>query len=442
MREKISPEMNKDVPILGAVVYTSQKGTNEIYESFYNGESCYCILHKSTGYKALFTHDEVILKSIKNKIDRCGALACNTKKNGYGAFTFHPKKKESKIALSEYLFAKYNGVSLQKIHGHKIRRLNESLQEQRIADLRKCNLYDAGGHNSITKKLDVKVIANPENESQKCLAVILTETGMVLEIYNYSRELHHILTHSNLCSLSINHSTGRVSACIHYGRGKDGYRITNLSRLVLAFYTEYQRYQRRRGGIKQFIRDYQSITEANHMGQDASHVNTRKWNGDQSNLIWMNSKSNVSMTDIAGNFYMDYEFFPVAYENGIILAEFQTHDVKHFYKYKSPEDYLDFQKVLMGKCKLTAELHANHFTKDGMEVIQTPRDTHKNLGSPKRQCDDALSQYWAWCKRRDRIVSMYESSMEMFKEWKCLSAGISIGNTGSIFELVSLFMAM
>lgn len=423
-----------EFPILGKLEYKSPNETNIIYEATYRNRPCFCVQHIS-GHMEIIDHNKAILNAIISKIKRCKALVCEKKKR-QPFLKFHGTSREYSISLRLYVFAKYEGIKLREARGRRIALRDDTLSAYNITDLRKCNLYAAGDFRPIKGNSMVEIICNPENAEEKCIVVkVRVQDGYATEVYPFSGELYEILSSSKWGILQYCKDNGRLVIGVHFQKAKDGYKIVNLSRFVLLYYTHFYKYRKRKGAVKQFIQDFSKLSENEQ--RQAAHINAIKWNGGCGNLVWMREDVNKAMSDLITRFSGDYEIFAVAVEDGGILVDFLSHGQKHYYKCSSPREYLDLQSVLMGKCDLTKNLRVNHCTASGVTPIPTPKETYQAEKIKHGGNGDMMAAYWEWSNRRDSLVDCYKSNPGCFKEWERWAKGVAIKD---VPELINLFM--
>lgn len=424
-----------EFPILGKIEYESPNKTNVIYEAAYRGLPCFCIQHIPSGHIEIIDHNKAILNAIITKIKRCGALVCE-KKTKQPILKFRGTEREYNISLRLYVFAKYRHMELKEIRGKKIVMHDSTLAANNIADLRKCNLYAAGDFRPIKPNSMVEIIYDQENAEKQCIVVKVREQDRyVTEIYPYSEELYEILSSSKWGCLQYCKDNGRLVIGVHCQKTKDGYKLVNLSRFVLLYNTHFHKYSRRKGAIKQFIRDFSKLSDDE--SNQAAHINAAKWNGGNGNLVWMEEDVNRAMSNLITHFSGDYEIFAVADDNAAILIEFLSHGQKHYYRCNSASEYLDLQSVLMGKCNLTKNLCMNKIAASGAISIPTPKETYQERKTECTHNEDMIAAYWEWNNRRDSLIDLYKSNPDNFRDWGHKAKGITIQD---VTELINLFM--
>lgn len=416
-----------ELPVIGEKIYTSpNKGTNVIYEATYKCEPCYCIRHEE-GYEALFDYNEKYIRNMKGKITRCGGLVCDKKRTGRNILKFHKEGKEKSISLRLWLFAQYKSINLSAVRRCKIMLKDDSLLEYDIADLRSCNLYDAGGERTDRRGF-AKVYECPDNTKKKCITATYTSgENEYTEIFEYSPELSTMLNTSRYCSIALSPDNERLSVSVHYKQEKTGYKFLPLSRFVLLYYRYFNKFRRQRGAIPRFIHRICELNEE-YEDKDAAHVNSVKYNGGAENLTWMKKLTNDRMNDFAARFVGEYNFFPIVTEDNEILVEFTSHGRIYLYKCATPEDYLNMQFILMGRSVHTKDFWAMR-ARTG-EKILTPKETYEEIKAQDQQqnqppSEEMVAEYWAWCEHRDRLLKQYREYPDDFLIWPSLTDEIT-----------------
>ena len=415
--------MNK--PIVGKAVFSTEGGTNIIYDGTYNGKPCYCIVHTGTGHMEIIDRDENILKQVLSKISRCKAVVCDKKRTGY-ILKFHKTKRERSISLRLYVYAKYHGLALDKVRHHKIMLVDDSLCGENISDLRKENLYDAGGFRPVKNNNALEIIERPEHTGERYIIVKTYSPKMdKIEAYEYDEPLYRILASSRYCTVAHNKGTGRQSVVVHYGRTKSNYIIMNLSRFVALYRTYFDRYRNRPGAISRFIKDIPLLNEK-HGEFDAGHIDANLWNGTSLNLIWMRKDTNNKMNDLIRSFVGEYDAFAACNDAGEILVEFSNGGEPFRFRCPSAEHYLDLQKVFAGRCRLTDKVKIHHVTDTHVDAIPTPKDSLKYHGKRKDPTfESVISKLWQYLDRRDSMLTAYRDNSGAFSPWSMSADGIT-----------------
>lgn len=316
---------------------------------------------------------------------------------------------------------------------------DSTLAANNVADLRKCNLYAAGDFRPIKPNSTVEIMYDQENAEKQCIVVkVHKQDGYVTEIYPYSKELYEMLSSSKWGSMQCGkdeQGKDRLKISVHCRQAKDGYKLVNLSRFVLLYDTHFHKYSKRNGAIKRFIRDFSKLTdgEPNH----AAHINAAKWNGGNGNIVWMEEYVNIAMSNLITHFSGDYGIFAVADDEADILIEFLSHGQKHYYRCNSASEYLDLQRVLMGKCNLTKNLCMNQIAASGAISIPTPKETYQEGKTECTHNEDMIAAYWEWNNRRDSLIDLYKGNPDSFRDWGHKAKGIAIQD---VPELINLFM--
>lgn len=200
---------------------------NKISEMEINGETVYCIEDCVSGKKAVFDHNDRILRSIVSRLRRYkGRFSPNSR----GEMMINNSPKRKGMALSRFLYSKYQGININKLKSSKISYINERYVMDGIEDCRSCNLAYNGG----------VVRDNPSR------TIKVTPDGKYIEIYlkrqktterlEYHSVLYDILATPNICSFFVG-SGCRTMVRVY--RGKN-YTTLYLSRLVYVFHNFYE----------------------------------------------------------------------------------------------------------------------------------------------------------------------------------------------------------
>lgn len=388
-----------------------------LYSATYDGMPCYCITHPQTGHKAIFSYDDSVLEAVTQRLSLSG-IVCDKKKHGAGyVLKFRETTADRSISLRLYLYAQYHNLSLDDVRGHKIEmRSLESLPDD-ISDLRKENLYDAGGQ--IPENIDV--VARPDHPDEKYIVI---SNGGLIGIQDYSDDLCELLQTKSLCDVRKTGSS-RLSVRVHYAHRKDGYKIFNLSRLVLLYYLYYSEYRGKSDGLKHFVHSLDSLTDTI---EDCGHVNACNWNNCTANLLPMSKQDNMDMSNHIRHVCGQYRMFAIGIQeqgDNYILIEFTNRGSVEYFKCTAHE-YADFQRKLLGKDDITKGVRMNHILISESKILQvgidTPEQAYAKCKNQLRKIDtsnkaEVLNSFWKWCDDRDRLLNLYTEQPEMFERW-------------------------
>ena len=303
---------------------------------------------------------------------------------------------------------------MESIRGQKIVILDKESWSDGVLDMRKENLFFPGGQR--TERF--AIITRPGKEDEK---YIIVEDGDRVEIQDYSPELYDLMTARNLCSgYQVNPQNGRMGIVIHFKKGKDGYTITNLSRFILMFYRSFGKYIRQSGAEKRFAHDIKKLSK--NMGKriDCGHVNGDSWNNCMHNIMPMARSAHVEMGRLIQFFRGAYSAFAVTDVidgKNIILIELCSAGKQKYYLCQNEFDYLDLQKVLLGKTPLLKHLQMTEFNDNAARKINTPKEALEEFGKPEKE-QFSLDSFWKWCDKRDNLLTQYSSNPEKFIVWK------------------------
>lgn len=398
--------------VLGSERFRTQGETNIFYEATYKGEPCFAVVHTGTNHIELFDNDEKFLCDIIQKIKRTSALIADKKKNGY-ILKFRKERKHS-VSLRTYLFAKYKGIPVDAARKLKIC-LDESAEDRnRFLDLRSCNLYAAGTSRPHTSTHDIDIMQNMTSGYPVFMKITVYDTSdkSITEIAPYTPELYEMLTSSKFCTLVHNTTIGRIIVVVHYAHNKNGYMRVNLVRFLCVYKEHFNSYEKMKGSVKRFIHDYAKL-DSKHAGEDGSHLNASKWDDSFQNIMFMNSVTNIGMRDYIKLFSGLYDCIPAVNDRGEILLAFRYRDCfVRYFKCPTPEDYLQWQKLFLGKDSLTAKLQVlTRRQGDGVHSDYTP--CGKLLVGEASKRDDTYD-FWTYQKQREELLALPDKAFIVF----------------------------
>lgn len=181
-------------------------------------------------------------------------------------------------------------------------------------------------------------------------------------------------------------------------------------------------------GYEGFIHRIPEASRGMGTGNDCAHVNADNWNNCACNLIAMEQSLNIQMRDYIKAFSGRYSAFPVMVrEDGreIVILEIRSGSRFFYYKCCSSEDYLDLQKVLLGKAVITTHVKTNIVnTRERFSChIPTPKEEVRNTDLVS---NDVIKQFWKWCDNRDRLLNLYNTVPSLFTEWIACEKNMSV----------------
>ena len=408
--------------IIKTIIFESKGGTNTIHEAEYQGSPCFAVVHVPTGHIEIIDHDEALLKAISGRINRSRALTCDKKAKGH-ILKFYASRKERRITLRYFVYAKYHGLSLKEVRGKKICVLDDSAVKDNILDLRSCNLYDAGEVRPRTKDRTIEVVERPGHDGEKYIAISFhnRENGKV-EYTEYSPELFEMLASPKYCNVGYNKQGDRATVSVHYGEGASGYLLDNLAKFVLVYHLHFSSYKNMRGSVKRFIHDYYKLSRVKYEYREAAHINSCRWNLCAENLLFMDADINNYMANFIKWFSEPYTVFTALDNTGGVLIEYTAPDMirggeirQQLYKCPTPEDYLDWQKVFLGKA-LTGKLQVSTFAaKDGVQQVLTPCGMIATGEVSRETARENEPGFWSWLEHRDKLLAMDENAFYIWR---------------------------
>lgn len=337
------------------------------------------------------------------------ALVFDRKKNG-GILKFRRTVKERDISLRYFVYAKYNGLELREVRGKNIVLDDDSGKENGILDLRSNNIYDAGELRPHTKARDIEIVERP-GTGERYIAIKFQgrENGKV-EYVEYSPELYEMLCRPTYCNIGYNKHSDRATVVVHYKKSKNGYAFDNLAKFILLYQMFFSRYKNRTGGVKRFIHDYGDLRKPYSDNMDAAHINAVKWNQCKGNLLMMDEELNRAMSDNIKLFIGKYQVFTAVNERGEILIELINDGRTSYYKCATPERFLAWQNLFLGKSWGGKLQKVNYYTDDGPAYELTPGGMKKAGQISKEAKNENEPDIWEWLEHRDKLLSMDDSA--------------------------------
>ncbi|MCI7725638.1 MAG: hypothetical protein MSH58_00620 [Clostridiales bacterium] len=411
--------MNDDLEILEALFQT-KTGAYRVCTAMYKNEPCYCVTHirDSDQYTVLFEYDKEILKAVIQRLKRT-KMTMDNKKSGSGfIFKFHKTSHEAALSLRTFLWAKYNNLPLKKAKGLNLELSDKSSFSSGIMDMRKANIYDAGG----TSTSGISVISHPETGNE----FIVAHDRDRIECMDYSPELYQMLTTRRICGKPQKcPDNGRLCVRIHFAQCKDGWTIKNLSRFILLYHSYFGRYANyKSGAVTRFIHNIPSLENEVGTGKHCAHLNAQSWNDCKENLLFMDDDFNQKMSNYASRISGAFEMLPIVWRSGNdyrILIEWSKNGEHRYLVCNCVEDYLDFQETVFGVNGKIGNLQINLFYRDGrFRQEPTPKQSAKPRCNtePPPDMDTILSELQEWSNGKDRILQKYQESPECFWVWR------------------------
>ena len=396
-----------DLKLTGRV-FESKSKTITIHKAIYNNEPCCAVVYEPTQHIEIFDYSLPIVNAVIAKIKRAGALVCEHKQSGRCFLKFHKvnnRRAERGITLRCFLYAKYHSIGLSHVRGCKLALVDDSAIQDGVLDLRSCNIYEAGASRPDKASCKMEIVNNPRNSSEKYITIAHTRRSSGnTEYVDYEPELYEMLSSSRYCSITANNYGDRLTVVVHYGKGKGCYIRDNLSKFVFLYYECFDKYRNRSGSIKRFLRDYPKLSKK-HKDEDVAHVNACKWNSTKYNLMLMSDKTNAAMTDNIKLFGGSHAAHTTANEQKEILIEYAG----RYFKCKTPEDYLDWQRVFLGKA-LTGKLQQLSVnTTDGMKQSLTMAGKMKTHTAAKHEPD-----FNVWLEHRNKMLSLPDNAFLIY----------------------------
>ena len=188
---------------------------------------------------------------------------------------------------------------------------------------------------------------------------------------------------------------------------------TTKTGMLLIYHIHFDRYKNMTGAIKRFIHDYKKLSEK-YRNYEAAHINSCKWNNCVANLMFMKSDStnpNQLMKDWIKLFSAPYRVFTAVNQNNETLIKFSNREhITKYYLCERPDDYLDWQRVFLGKA-LTKRLQiATYMTTDGVQQVLTPCGMLAAGEVDRKTAAENEPDLWTWLEHRDKLLSMEQEN--------------------------------
>ena len=404
-------------------IYSSDNGSFRVSKAIFNSEPCYTVqnFHKGEIRTVVFDNDERIMRSVICRMNRTKMSRDNKGTGSKFMFKFKRGKREPGISLRNYLWGKYNGISPKKAKKIKVELTDKSTYTDNIMDMRRENMYDAGGTNTEGISIISHIISGEQ--------FIMVQFDDRIEVLEYTPEMYQMLTTRKICSRcrksQRGRNSGRLNTTIRFGDGKHGRVIKNLSRFVLLYDEHFKRFRNyRHGSIRRFTHSIPSIDPKEREEQiDCGHLNALSWNNCNENVLFMKKKLNNEMSTYARQIAGKYSMLPIAWKSDDeikILIEWNAGEALCYFVCESVADYLDFQKTVLGKNQMISNLSLFGVDENGNWVqYKTPMQS----AVPERE-NDVLSEsalkteLWRWCSGRDRVLELYRRTPGVFWIWR------------------------
>lgn len=406
-------------------IYSSDNGSFRVSKAIFKNEPCYTVqnFHKGEIRTVVFDNDERIMRSVVCRMNRTNMSRDNKGTGSKFMFKFNRGKHEPGISLRNFLWGKYNGISPKKAKKIKVELTDKSTYTDNIMDMRRENMYDAGGTNTD----GIAVVKDPTTDRQ----YIIVQDGDRIEFLDYSPEMYLMLTTRNICTkckCNTSRDNGRLFTSVHYSCKKDGWKMFNLSRFVLyyvEFFDKFRRYPK--GNITRFIHNIPFFVPDKNI--ECGHINAYSWNNCKENIMLMEKEKNDKMSTYARIIQGRYKMFPIAYrENGQvkILIEWNVGEKAKFFVCENVDDYVNLQESALEKNPLTANLEMRFaiVNEDSKQEVAGTIPTPKSQAAPTKgkaevlDRKDTIRAMLNWSSHKDSLITLYREHSNYFRIWK------------------------
>ncbi len=402
-----------DIQLKRLVFKTSREKTS-VYSAVYMNEKCYAIVHRETGFIAVFDYDKRVLASMKRFMREKGySLFYDKDPSGLPRFRFGTTTgQKSYIDLRQFLWARYNKRYLSSLQGFVGLRTDDRA-ESNICDLRRFNIFMPGESIENRDDIAVRLISNSKNENKKWIEVTFSKGEPFIEYIQYTPELWEMLNTPRYVRLTTKDTVrGAVEV--------DGYaERDNLARFVCIYKKYFPVYAGKKNAIKRFIGDYSKYSRELENGNDAAHINSYYHENTFDNLMFMDGSTNKGMFDYIKWLADGYEAYTAVNTRDEILLEFVTpfNQSPLYYKFETPEDYADFQRVYIFGTKLSNKLQRVVYpTPEGLAYQLTPIGMRAAGIVNKETVKAKELDFWTDREHKDKLLTMPDDSFIVYRK--------------------------
>ncbi len=156
----------KDIKLIRQV-HKTKTGTTLIYTAEYDGEKCYAIVHKESGFITVFDYDKRVWTSMNRFMrGKKYSIAYDREPSGLPRFKLVTAVNgRGSIDLRQFLWARYNKRNLSSLQGRVYLRQDD--RADNFCDLRRYNVYIPGESIEGRDDITVQLISNPKDEDKK-----------------------------------------------------------------------------------------------------------------------------------------------------------------------------------------------------------------------------------------------------------------------------------
>lgn len=401
----------KDIKLIRQV-YKTKTETTSIYFAEYDGEKCFAIIHKESGFTAVFDYHRQVLESMKRFMrEKKYSIAYDKDPSGLPRFKLVTAVSgRGNIDLRQFLWSRYNKRNLSSLQGGVYLRQDD--RADNFCDLRRYNIYIPGESIEGREDITMRLISNPKNEDEKWIEISFIETEPFTEHVPYTPELWEMLNTPRYARLGT-HIKGRGMVLV------DGYSTPHvLARFICIYKKYFSLYQGKRNAVQKFIHDYQHLSELEG-DKHAAHVNSYFHENTFDNLMFMDSTTNHAMSDYIKWLANGYEAYTAVNERDEILLEFITplKESPCYYKFETPEDYADFQRVYIFGSKFSKKMQMVVYpTPDGLAYQMTPMGM-RAAGIVNRDTVNAKElDFWTDREHKDKLLSLPDEAFRVYRK--------------------------
>ena len=394
-------------------LFTTVKGTTAVYTAEYNGDKCYAIVNGETGFIAIFDYDDNrVWDSMRRFMsDKKYSISYDKDPAGLPRFKLATSVSGGNIDLRQFLWARYNKRRLSSLDGRVLLRQDD--RADNFCDLRRHNLYMPAESIAERENIALRLVSNPNNENEKWIEVTFSGDESFTEYVQYTPELWEMLNTPRYVRLQVDRCGDRGGVEV------DGYADGGkLARFICVYKKYFPLYQGKRKAIQRFIHDYKRLSEI-EKDKHAAHVNSFYHENTFDNLMFMDDTTNRAMSDYIKWLADGYDAYTAVNERDEILLEFITPfgNTPIYYKFETPEDYADFQRLYIIGTKFTKKMQRVIYpTAEGLAYQMTPIGM-RAAGIVNRDTVNARElDFWTDREHKNELLSLPEEAFKVYRK--------------------------
>ena len=401
--------------------------TNEFTKIELEGVTYGCLIHHPIDPSAqsrclVYDMDSEIETRLKNYIEQHRKSATIRKNRG----TFHfgrSRDGASSITLAAFLYACYNGLSLEAVRSRSVRHKHSVFldADKTIEDCRSCNLIATGeiGQSDRFKTFEIY--------DESFFSIHLNAYD-ITDFYSYTPELYEILCTRGNFDFFVN-AGGRTQARLN-GIGHNDNKYPYVSWIAKAYYDGLLTVE----NYKEFLAERLSVGD----GLAVDHLDSDIHNNCRENLIVIPSSMNLSKRHFTSAFPEGCTaYFALTGNAEEIVLEFMHPRIQdgrmttNYYRFENLQKLLDFLNVYYGrKDSVTKNLSIRRVSESGITTVRTPTTGHPKI---EKNTKESIAE-------TNRVLSLYRRCPAFFKNWECDGKRFTLSEASDVLpQILSIF---